>query len=167
MTCYTWHIRDCSQIMSSIFGEVWTPPLVSNCEQLAYPPSPPLSAKSAFGYPSVFPSFRHFLTRKISIYIYFKQKKPLLVIHSGSNREKLLAHATYPPLSVIVSICLTTLPPPLCQLCQHLLDPPPPLVSECQHFSNPHPPLVADKIYEWSIVFQRSFHKRSLTDWLI
>ena len=30
---------------------------------------------------------------------------------------------------------------PLCQLCQHLLDPPPPLVSDCQHFPNPPPPL--------------------------
>ena len=49
--------------------------------------TPPLSAMSAFGYPSPFPSFRPFLTRKISKYIYLKQSKALLVIHSSSNRE--------------------------------------------------------------------------------
>ena len=67
-------------------GGYGPPPLCQWLSAIALPPLPPLSAMSAFGY-TPFPSFRRFRTRKISKYIYFKQNKTLLVIHSGSNRE--------------------------------------------------------------------------------
>ena len=48
-------IGDCLQIMSAIFGGVWTPPppFVRDCQQLAYPPSHLCQRLSAYGRPTL------------------------------------------------------------------------------------------------------------------
>ena len=72
--------------VSHIWGGSGLSVIVSDCQQLAYSPSPLCQRCQHLATPP-FPSFRRFLTGKISKYIYLKQNKALLVIHSGSNRE--------------------------------------------------------------------------------
>ena len=53
-----WTLRGCPHIMSAKFGGFRTPPppLVSNRQQLPYPPFPPRQHSSAFGLPPLPPS---------------------------------------------------------------------------------------------------------------
>ena len=126
---------DCLQIMAAIFWGVnasnWLtpppPPLVSNVSIWLPPPPSPVC--------SVFSTILICLTKILKICMFLPNGSSLL-INSSNNYWHM---QIYPTLSVIVSICLNTLPP-LCQLLSAFVWPPSPLFQWLSAFSNP-PPL--------------------------
>ena len=88
----------------SLLSEIGQTPFVSNCH---------LSGQKRL---------------KTTINIFTKLNLTLLIVHCGSDMGLFLAYATYPPLSLIFSIFLTS----LCQQLSAFSKLPPPFVSDCQ-----------------------------------
>ena len=74
------------------------------------------------------------------VFLMVTKARPYLPDICSARTQKLPQITDPPPLSVIVSICLTPLPPSLV-IVSICLNPLPPFVSDCRHFSNPPPPF--------------------------